>query len=226
MATQNETLVFQAEDQSLWTQSDIPTFEFSTGDALIFSIPEVTRDFDFDIEVAGVSGTFFADFEFGLRAYATLGKVGTFNAGYTFNVAVDHTSGVDLSNTTVGTDVTFDFTDWELKEAELVSTGIDIAPKAGLDIVFGAKMGVKDGEAFGFGFSDDFEIEFFDAEFTHPIFELNPQLKTDFSGGAPGLSGSLNFQLASTPKTAALTARLICKRPSAPKTRSLSLKAA
>lgn len=173
MVTVVETLKFETSNQSLWKSGGATNLTFTTGDLLIFDVPEVTYDFDFDIVVAGASGTLYTDLSIGLEAYATLGKAGHFDANYDFGVAVRYDAVIDLSTDAVG-EFTLGFAQY--LGANLISEGAEVAPKAGLDFVANAKGGIRNGEWF-VGLADgDINFEFFDIEYREAILELDPQL--------------------------------------------------
>jgi Ca2+-binding RTX toxin-like protein len=189
-----ETLSFEAIDQSLWQTGGAESLSFTTGNLLIFETGEQSFDFDADLGFAGVSGTVFSQFRVGFEAYATLGKAGSFDARYTYSLAVDHTAGVDLSDDSTANQAVFEFSDASFVSGALSSEGAEVAPKAGFDFVVGGTLGVRNGEWYALLKDGTFDFTLInDFEFRHPLFELDPQLdEYEFeSGFGITLTGSL-----------------------------------
>ncbi|WP_424989957.1 hypothetical protein [Fluviibacterium sp. S390] len=181
MVVKNTSLEFRTANQSLWAPGQAREFRISTGDLLIYTAPELTESFDFDIWVAGVSGEAYMNFMVGLEAYAELVDAGHFNASYDIDVAVEYTPGVNVSltqTTTTPASASFDLTKWTVRTAQIDSKGFSGSPGAGLDFILEIELGFRDIQWFAFGASgeeDDFKL--IDIEERVPIIEIKPEFE-------------------------------------------------
>ncbi|MEV8466849.1 hypothetical protein AB0T83_08675 [Fluviibacterium sp. DFM31] len=181
MVVKNTSLEFSTANQSLWAPGQAREFRISTGDLLIYTAPELTKPFDFDIWVAGVSGEAYMNFMVGLEAYAELLDAGHFNARYDIDVAVKYTPGIDVSKAQTATapaQVSFDLTQWTVRSAQIDSKGFSGSPGAGLDFVLEVELGFRDIQWFAFGASgeeDDFKL--IDIQERVPIIEIKPEFE-------------------------------------------------
>lgn len=181
MVIKNTTLEFRTSNQSLWAPGQAREFRISTGDLLIYTAPELSHPFDFDIWVAGVSGEAYMNFLVGLEAYAELVDAGHFNAAYDIDVAVQYTPGIDVSlaqTATVPAKVSFDLSKWTIRSARVDSVGFSGSPGAGLDFVLEAELGFRDIKWFAFGFSgEEPDFKLIDIEERVAIIELKPEFE-------------------------------------------------
>ncbi|MBL8575147.1 MAG: hypothetical protein JNM13_15840, partial [Hyphomicrobiaceae bacterium] len=170
MAQSTTFLSFRATDQNLWGPGAAIELGINTGDALIYDPDEVTYGFDIGGSFLGISGEFYFDFKFGLYAYAEIGEVGRFGGGIDILVNVEHSAVV-----TAGDQIVFDFSDYTITNAQIDSQGFSVGPKAGIDLVIGAQLGIRDIEyaLFGVGGSVD-NVSIISIDENIPLISVGP----------------------------------------------------
>ncbi|WP_376094559.1 hypothetical protein ACE7GA_01375 [Roseomonas sp. CCTCC AB2023176] len=172
MTVSTSILSFRAVDQNLWAPGAAIELGIDTGEALIIRPEELKYDLDIGGSFLGFSGELYANFVFGLFAYAEIGEAGRFGGGIDIVVNASHNAVVSGN----GEGIIFDFSDYSVGAAQIGSQGFSVGAKAGLDLVVGFELGIRDITYAIFGFQDtasDFKI--IDLAETHiPLLTAEP----------------------------------------------------
>ncbi|MDP2578781.1 putative Ig domain-containing protein [Shimia thalassica] len=214
MKTQDTSLTFSTENQSLWKPGDAENLRLDTGEYMVFDSGYVSKNYSVGGSIAEFSTDIYYDVRFGLVAWLDIGEGGSWGATYELDLEVGIPGAMRVAvDPDVRSQMFFNFENYEIVSAAVKSKGFELGDtaesykgkilqnqvSAGLDFVIDIEGGYRNAKLDTF--LKNFDIgdwRAVDFARTVTLIEVNatvPDLSFDFFADSPEEDGPISLTL-------------------------------